>query len=72
MAMAGKVCDALMLAIKTSQLDFVIQETYSSFVTIRKNSRKVSAPAMKLLKLIQLITKEVLTLQDKYILFIFM
>ena len=41
MAMASKVCDALMFAIKTSQLDFVIQETpYSSFVTIRKKFKK--------------------------------
>ena len=39
--MATDACDALMSAIKTSQLDFFIQETpYSSFVTIRKKLTK--------------------------------
>ena len=39
--MATDACDALMSAIKTSQLDFLIQETpYSCFVTIRKKFSK--------------------------------
>ena len=44
--MASNVCDSLMLAIKASQLDFVIQETpYSSFVTIRKKFKKGFNPS---------------------------
>ena len=39
--MATDACDTLMSAIKTSQLDYFIQETpYSSFVTIRKKFAK--------------------------------
>ena len=46
--MASKACDAVMSAIKTSQLDFVIQETpYSSFVTIRKKFQKGFNPRVQ-------------------------
>ena len=39
--MASETCEALMLSIKKSQLDFLIQETpFSSFVTIRKKFHK--------------------------------
>ena len=39
--MASEACDALLLVIKASQLDFIIQETpYSSFITIRKKFQK--------------------------------
>ena len=39
--MAVEACDALMVLIKMSKLDFFIQETpYSSFITIRKKFRK--------------------------------
>ena len=44
--MASEACDALLLVIKASQLDFIIQETpYSSFITIRKKFQKGFNPS---------------------------
>ena len=63
--MASKACDAVMLAIKTSQLDFVIQETpYSSFVTIRKKFQKGFNPKEKEAQL-ELTKEDSIMLQEK-------
>ena len=63
--MASKACDAVMLAVKTSQLAFVIQETpYSSFVTIRKKFQKGFNPKEKEAQL-ELTKEDSIMLQEK-------